>query len=407
MAIKLTTKFDPKAPPGAALTKTAADMKKAGKNVYSLTGGDPTRYGFHPPKFVQDALKKALDDNFHMYPAGSGIEPKLQQAIAEREKKANNLDYSADDIVLSPGTTLGQNLLYEIFLDVGDNVVSTEPTYQQYFFFTNYMRAQMATIQCSEESGWQPVTEELRKAINDKTKFILVNNPNNPTGAVYSEKSLKDICNIAGEYDIPVVSDEVYDMCTFDGVKTVSVASVSGDVPVIVTNGMSKTFMTTGWRVGYLAFHDPKGKMQNAKASAKVLKALVGNIATPISVAALVAYQNLEKGLEHFQVMKDSLQKSKDFTMKRINEIPGLSTAEPKGAMYAFPKIEWIPKVWKDDYDFMMQLLTEQQVVYVPGSNYGPTSGAGHFRALLLPGVEELTTIYDRIEKFMKAHQPS
>jgi aspartate/methionine/tyrosine aminotransferase len=215
------------------------------------------------------------------------------------------------------------------------------------------------------------------------------------------------MCDIAGEYDVPIVTDEIYDMCTFDGVKAVSVAKLANDVPVIVTNGMAKSFMTTGWRVGYLAFHDPKGKIAQVKSSAKVLKALTGNIATPISVAALTAYQNWDKGMEHFRTMKESLQKSKDLTVKRFKEIPGISTAEPKGAMYAFPKVEWVGKVWTDDHEFMLQLLTEQQVVFVPGSNYGPTSGFGHFRALLLPPPADLEVIYDRLEKFMNDHKPA
>lgn len=407
MPVKLTTRFEPVVPPGAALTKKTQEFQKAGKKVYSLTGGDPTRYGFHPPAFVQEALKKALDDNYHMYPLGSGIEPKLQEAIAAREKKVTGVDYTADDIVLSPGTTLGQTLLYEALLDTDDNIVSTEPTYQQYFFYTKYFRARMATIQCSEDNGWQPVVDELRKVIDDRTKFILVNNPNNPTGAVYSEKALKQICDIAGEFDIPVVSDEIYDMCLFDDAKFTSIAKVSGDVPVVVTNGMAKSFMTTGWRIGYLAYHDPKGRIQHLKASTRVLKSLIGNIATPISVAALAAYQNWDKGMENFQRMRDSLQKSKDLTMRRFKEMPGISTAEPGGAMYAFPRVEWVGKVWKDDAEFMMQLLEEQQVVFVPGSNYGPISGFAHFRALLLPTPPELDVIYDRMEKFMVAHRPS
>lgn len=400
----LSSKFEPVVPATELLSKAAADVRKEGKTVMSLTGGDPTRYGFHPPKLVQDALKKALDDHYHMYPAGSGWEPKLSQAIAEREKKVHGVDYNPGDILITPGSTQAQTLAFLTLLDTGDELLSPEPTYQQYFFFTAYMKSKISTVNSIEEEDWRVDIDELRKKVTQKTKGIIINNPNNPTGAVYGEKTLKEITDAAGEYDLPVIADEVYDMVTFDGVKAVSVAKVAGDVPVIVTNGPAKSFMTTGWRCGYLAVHDPAEKIKNFTEAAKVLISLVGDVATPITVAVAIGYQNWDKCMEHLEVMRNHLQKAKDLTVRRLNEISGISANNAKGAMYAFPKVHAIGKRWKNDTEFMIDLVKQKQVIFVPGSNYGSRTGFGHFRALLLPSLQDLEEIYNRLESFIKTN---
>jgi aspartate/methionine/tyrosine aminotransferase len=400
----LSSKFDPVVPATEILSKAVEEVRREGKDVMSLTGGDPSRYGFHPPKLVQDALKKALDDNYHMYPLGSGWLPKLRQAVAEREKKVHGVDYDPNDIVITPGSTQAQTLTFLTLLDTGDELLSPEPTYQQYFFYTAYMKSKISTVNSIEEEDWRVDLDELRSKITKRTRGIIINNPNNPTGAVYDEKTLKGITDIAGEYNIPVVADEVYDMCTFDGVKAVSIASVAGDVPVIVTNGPAKSFMTTGWRCGYLAVHDPAEKIKDFTEAVRVLDALTGDVATPITVAITVGYQNWDKCMEHLEVMRSHLQKAKDLTVKRLNQIGGITTNSPKGAMYAFPKVEAIGKRWKDDTEFMLYLVKQKQVIFVQGSNYGKRTGFGHFRALLLPSLQDLEEIYNRLESFMKAN---
>jgi aspartate/methionine/tyrosine aminotransferase len=403
----LSSKFVPAVPAAEVLSKAAADVRREGKNVMFLTDGDPTLYGFHPPKLVQDALKKALDDNYHMYRASSGWEPKLSQAIAEREKKVHAVDYDPDDILITPGSTQALNLAFLTLLDTGDELLAPEPTYQEYFFYTAYMKSKISTVSSIEEEDWRVDIDELRKKVTKKTKGIIINNPNNPTGTVYGEKTLKEITDVAGEYDLPIIADEVYDMVTFDGVKAVSVSKVAGDVPVILTNGPSKSFMTTGWRCGYLAVHDPAEKIKNFTETVKVLGgnvSLVGDVATPVIVAVTTGYQNWHKCMEHLEIIRNHLQKAKDLTVRRLNEISGISTSNAKGTFYAFPKVYGVGKRWKNDTEFMIDLVKHKQVIFVPGSNYGRRTGFGHFRALLLPSLQDLEEIYNRLESFIKEH---
>ena len=404
MAPSISSRVDGRPPAGVdLLRKTTQELLKSGKKIISLSGGDPARHGFSPPSYVQEALVQAVRDQWHMYPAGTGWEPKLMAAIADREKRYHMVDYAASDIVPTPSSTQALNLLYLVLLDVGDNLVGPEPTYQQYFFVANYVRAEILTFPSLEENGWQPEVDQMRKKITNKTKGIIINNPNNPTSAIYDEKSLREMVNIAGEYDLPIISDEIYDQVTFDGVKTKSIASIANDVPTMVTNGMAKSFMATGWNVGYIAFHDPNQKIVHVKKACETLKMLTGRIATPISVAATVAYQNLDKGEKHLQEMINSLEKRRDLSYKRLNEIDGVSCQKMQAGLYGFPKVDTIGKVWKDDVQFMVELLKEQQVQWVPGSNYGAECGFGHFRALLLPEEKVLEEAYTRLETFLKS----
>jgi len=229
-------------------------------------------------------------------------------------------------------------------------------------------------------------------------------NPNNPTGAVYSERALKEIVNIAGENDLPIISDEIYGLITFDGIVAKPTAEVAKDVPVIALSGMSKIFMRTGWRVGYICFHDPEGKISELSRVIKRVAGLYGHgittMPTSILFAATKAFQgSIDAGIE----MTKKLQVNRDITMKHIQEIEGVTCVKPKGTLYCFPKVHEIGKTWKTDEEFMLDLLKDKDVLFNRGSGYGD-SGFGHFRLLLLPDQTIIDDALNRLEHFLQQH---
>jgi len=283
---------------------------------------------------------------WHMYPVSSPWEKELRNAIVAFESKYRGVEYGPDNIVIAPGVAAVMSLLHYAILEQGDEVVTWDPSHHlaaptKYW---PYFGAKPVACRTLEEEDWKPDIDDMEKKISRKTKAIFVNNPNNPTGAVYSEKSLKEIINVASQYDIPVISDEIYGLITFDGVKAPSMPTLSNDVPIIMLSGMSKIFMRTGWRVGYMCIHDPKQNLvEVTKAINKVSKAYghaPSCIPTPILGAASKVYQDaVDNGLQESGEMINELQRRKAYTMKRFNEMKGIKCSDPKGALYAFPRV--------------------------------------------------------------------
>ena len=251
---------------------------------------------------------------------------------------------------------------------------------------------------CIEEEGWQPDVDNIRSQISDKTKGIVLINPNNPTGALYSKKVIKEIIDIAGEHQIPILSDEIYDDMTFDE-KQYATATLGKDVPVITFNGFSKVYLVPGWRVGYTLFHHSGelDEIQDAFMRIARSRLCANSVCQRACLAALKGPQ------DHIKEVNDKLRKRRDFSYKRLNEIEGISTAKPEGAFYIFPKIEAMDSgIWKTDKDFVLDLLHEAHVLVVHGSGFCSTYGKDHFRAVILPTLETLEKAFDNLESFMK-----
>ena len=272
------------------------------------------------------------------------------------------------------------------------------PTYPPYIDYTRLNLGVPVAYKTCEEDGWQPDTESLRSRITDRTKCIVLINPNNPTGAVYDEKTIREVVNLAGEYDLPIVSDEIYDQLTFDK-KHVPTVKVAGDVPVILFNGFSKSYLAPGWRVGYVCFHDPKGQLEKVRDGFVKLARLRLCGSTPVQKACIAA---IEGSQEHFKETRRKLRERRDFAFKRLNEIEGVTCSKPEGAFYIFPKLDLELGGWKSDFDFVMDLLQNTGVVFVHGSGFSEEFGKGHFRSVFLPQVEVLEQAYDLLEGFLK-----
>jgi len=375
----------------------ARKLEQQGIKVLHLNIGDPNKYDFDTPQHMKDALYKASMDGFNGYAPSEGY-VELRQEIAKREKKRNNVDYSIDDICVTTGVTESLQLLLNVMLEPNDELLIPGPTYPQYNLITRFVGAEPIAYRCIEEEDWRPDVDDIRNNITDKTRGIVIINPNNPTGALYSKKTLKEIINLAGEYRLPIISDEIYDDMVFDE-RQYATATLAEDVPVMTFNGFSKVYLVPGWRVGHILFHHDGVLDEIQDAFMRIARSRLCSC----SVTQLACIEALKGPQDHIKKVNDKLRKRRDFSVKRLNEIEGISTARPQGAFYIFPKINAMREsIWKDDKEFVLDLLHDQQVLLVHGSGFCNTYGKNHFRAVILPTMDVLEEAFNKIEKFMK-----
>jgi aspartate/methionine/tyrosine aminotransferase len=233
--------------------------------------------------------------------------------------------------------------------------------------------------------------------VTNATRGIVVINPNNPCGALYDEKIVREMVNLAGEYSLLLISDEIYDRIVYEK-KFVSTSHLAEDVPVLGLNGFSKTYLMTGWRLGYMYFYDPEGKLRELRD--KVVKEARIRLCcnTPVQRAGTEALRGPQ---DHIKEMVEKLRERRDYSLKRLNEIDGISCAKPEGAFYVFPKVHEIGSQWKNDFEFVRDVLENTGILLVHGSGFDVTYGSGHFRGVFLPSIEILKTAFDRLERFM------
>ena len=375
----------------------ARELEKKGHKILKINIGDPNKYDFDTPKHIKDALYRASLDGHNGYSPSEG-EIELRNAIINREKIRNKVDYSSDDICITTGVTEALQILLNASLDPQDELLIPGPTYPQYSLITRFDDAEPVSYRCVEEDNWQPDVDDIRKKVTKKTKGIVIINPNNPTGALYSKKVIKEIVDIAGEHNIPIISDEIYDDMVFDEKQTAT-ATIAKDVPVITFNGFSKVYLMPGWRMGYVLFHHDGALNEIQDAFMRIARSrLCAN-----SVCQFACVAALKGTQDHIKEVNDKLRKRRDFSYKRLNEIEGISTAKPQGAFYIFPKIEAINSgIWKDDKEFVLDFLRSKHVLVVHGSGFSETYGKNHFRAVILPKIEVLGEAFDKLEEFLK-----
>jgi len=342
----------------------------------------------------------AVREGANRYSPSEGL-PELRQAISKKEKRVNDVDVSADDIIVTAGISEGIQMVMAALIDAGDEILLPGPTYPPYISYAKFFGGKPITYKTVEENGWQPNIEDLRSKISEKTRGIVIINPNNPCGALYEEKRVKQILNLAGEYDIPVLSDEIYDQIVYAG-KFVSTAHLAKDVPVIGLNGFSKAYLMTGWRLGYIYFSEHNNRLQELKHCIEKEARIRLCANTPIQKAGVAALTGPQ---DHIKEMVERLRKRRDYAWKRLNGMKGISCAKPEAAFYVFPKINEVGLRWKTDKDFALELLKETGALFVHGSGFDPDYGAGHVRAVFLPQLETLEQALDEVERFMEKNR--
>jgi alanine-synthesizing transaminase len=382
----------------------ARELEAQGHKVLKLNVGDPNAYGFRPPAHMVEALHQAALDNVNGYTASEG-DPLLIDAIVRREKRRNKVDYAPGDVLVTNGSGEGIQMLLGSSINPGDEVLIPGPSYPPYDSLVKFFGGVPVHYRTVEGEDWQPDVDDQRRKITRRSKAVCLINPNNPTGALYSKKVVKQFTDVVGEHQgqLFMVSDEIYDEMTFDGVQVAS-KTVAPDVPMVTLNGFSKVYLVPGWRLGHMLWNDPTGSLANIRAGVTKqsrVRLCASSIAQRAAVAALDGPQ------DHIAKTNAALKRRRDFAVKRLNSIAGVSSAKPDGAFYAFPRIDALAtpkgrKVWPGgDKEFVLDFLRTEKVLTVHGSGFGAEYGGGHVRLVILPDVPVLETAFDRLESFL------
>jgi len=370
---------------------SAKEVEKKGKKLYYFNIGDPDRYDFDTPDFLKEALIQAIMEDKANYYSDSAGDPTLREEIVKRQKILWGTDLDPSKVLVTTGVSEAISFIAASIAPGAEVLVPSPvyPTYLSYFRFHDVVPIQYVT---EEVNDWQPDVDDIRNKITSKTQAIVIINPNNPTGAVYSPKIVKNIADVAGEHNLLVVSDEIYDLLSFEG--TFRSTACLTDVPVLELNGISKTLLSPGWRLGWVILKDENeyySELWEALAKQSRIR-LCAN--SPIQVAVS---KILNKEMSHLLGVIEKLKTRATYFSKRINDMDGLSVVPPKGAFYAFPRIQKDI----DDRRFILNLLQETGVLFVFGSGFGEL-GRNHFRSVVLPDISIMEEALDYVESFLK-----
>ncbi|MEM3374279.1 MAG: aminotransferase class I/II-fold pyridoxal phosphate-dependent enzyme [Candidatus Woesearchaeota archaeon] len=376
----------------------AQRLEGQGKKIIYLNIGDPLKYDFETPKHLIEAVEKNWKKS-SSYADSLGLK-EAREAIAN-EAKRNGLNVDYNDVVLTSGGSEGITMALGALLNPGDNVLTPKPGYPLYNAVINYFDGIENEYELDEDNNWLPDIEDMRRKINEKTKAIVLINPNNPTGAIYSKKQLKEIVDLAAENDLPIFSDETYDKILLDDDKFYSVGSLTDEIPVLTFNTLSKNYLCPGWRVGWTIFSGYIEKRSKFQEAFNQLARARLSISHPMQYAVKPALEGSQK---HLNDMITKLRKRRDLTYKRLNEIPYISLVKPRAAFYAFPKIDLTNFDFKDDKEFVLNLLKEEHVLFVHGSGFGQKENTNHFRVVFAASEEALEKGYNKLETFVKRH---
>ena len=378
------------------IVSAAKDLENQGRTIDYLNIGDPVQYGFQPPDNVKKALIDAIKNGNNYYSASEGI-TELRDAIAQKEN-LKGLSIDKDDILVTNGVSEGLDMVISSIIEEGDEVLLPGPYYPPYASYVRLHGGVPIEFAVDLENS-TPDFDDIRSKITPKTVAICLISPNNPTGAVFEENSLKKLIDIANEHSLYIICDEIYDQIVFDK-KFVGIGKVAGNSPVIILNGFSKVHLMSGWRIGYIAFNNSPQLDQIREHLPKLARVRISTN-HPIQYAAL---ESLRGPQEYISEFVSELKKHRDFVVKRLNSMSGISCSNPKGAFYAFPKIEKNP--FKSDKEFVLELLKQKNVLTVHGSGFGTKYGSGYFRLVFLPNMEKLNFALDKIEDFMNSFKP-
>ncbi len=376
----------------------AKKIEKTGKKIHYLNIGDPVAFDFDTPAHIKQALIEAVEEGENAYSASEGM-LELREAVCRKEKRVNDVEISPENVIVTSGISEAIQMVSAALINPGDEILLPEPTYPPYAAYTNFFGGIPKAYRTIEEDGWQPDIENLRREISQKTRLIVIINPNNPCGALYKEKVVKQILDIAAEHNLPVLSDEIYDQIVFER-EFVSTSHLAKDVPVIGFNGFSKAYLMTGWRLGYMYFHsNSEDRLEDLRNCVEKEARIRLCVNTPVQKAGIAA---LDGSHAHIKNLVRKLEKRRDYAWKRLVEIEGISCTKPEAAFYVFPKIHGIGSKWKTDMDFTFDLLRKTGVLLVHGSGFGPYYGTSHVRGVFLPPLETLEDALDKIERFLR-----
>ena len=383
--------------PTIAVTQKARELKASGKDIIGLGAGEPD---FDTPDNIKQAAIKAIKDGDTKYTAVDGTLV-LKKAIIKKFKRENNLDYQIDQITVGAG---GKHVIYNALmatLNEGDEVVVPAPYWVSYPDMVLLAGGTPVILECNEKQGFKINFLELDKKITKKTKWIILNSPSNPTGACYTEKDIREIAEVLAKYPhVYILSDDIYEHVIYEGFKFFTIAQIKNlKERVLTMNGVSKAYSMTGWRIGYAA-----GPKEIIKAIAKIQSQSTTN---PSSISQAAAVEALNGTQDFIKKRATSFQERRDFVVKSLNEIEGISCLKPDGAFYVFPSCKGLigkkdinGKKLNKDTDFVQSLLENSGVAVVQGSAFGLE---GFFRISYATSMENLQKALEKISSFCKS----
>jgi alanine-synthesizing transaminase len=375
------------------LACVADEVAKKGHKILPLNIGDPLNFDFQTPAHLIEAVYKAMKDGKNGYAPSPGIKEALDAIRAEAERKGIT---SVQDVFVTSGVSETVDICLSALLNPGDNLLTPSPDYPLYSAVLAKLGIELNTYSLNEDDGWQPDLIDVHKKIGPRTRGIVLINPNNPTGAVCSRRMLEAIAELARRNNLVIFADEIYDKLILDDDPHISLASVAPDVPIVTFGGLSKNYLAPGWRIGWgMVSGDAAAVKPYVEGIGRLLRSrLCANHPEQYAIkAALEGPQN------HLKEVAGKLRARRDLTVKWCGSTPRVSCVSPKGAFYAFPRLD-IPE---GDDVFVKELLVQKYVLVVNGSGFGQKKGTKHFRIVFLPDEQTLMIAYAGIASFMKA----
>ena len=374
------------------IVSAARKIEQQGKTVDYLNIGDPVQFGFQPPENVKQALIDAVNKGNNFYTQSEGL-PELLNAIAQKEN-SKGLSIGPENILVTNGVSEGLDMVISSIVEEADEVLLPGPYYPPYASYVRLHGGKPIEFAVDLKNS-RPDIDDIKAKISSKTVAICLISPNNPTGLIFDEKSLKQIVDIANEHSLYLICDEIYDKIIFDQEFT-GIGKVAGDSPVIILNGFSKVHLMSGWRIGYIAFNNSK-ELNSIRENLPKLARVRISTNLPVQYAAL---ESLRGPQDYITKFVSEIKTHRDYVVKRLNAMNNISCSNPQGAFYAFPKIE--NNKSGSDKEFVLELLKQKGVLTVHGSGFGAQYGSGHFRVVYLPNMEILESAMNKIEDFVR-----
>ena len=377
------------------------ELEKQGHKILKLNTGNPATFGFGMP----DSLRKAIYDNLDKtvgYCDVRGIIP-ARQAIYDYHKSKGLVSFTMDDIFVGNGVSEIASMVCTAIFEPGDEVLVPTPCYSLWNNEITLRGAKPVFYRCDPNNGWNPDVEHIKSLVNKNTKAILIINPNNPTGVLYTNETILEIIEIARQNKLILMSDEIYDRLVFDGKKHTSTAALADDITVITMNGLSKSHCVCGWRCGWLVTTGPE------PARTEITTALLKLASVRLSSNAIMQTV-IAAALEDSEYTNDmikvggSLYERRRATLEALDKIEGVSYVKNDASFYVFPKIhpEVMPIV--NDKEFAQQLLLEKHILIVPGSGFAAEE-PDRFRIVMLPDPDTLSDAVGKIGEFIQEHR--
>ena len=376
-------------------------MMANGEKILRLNTGNPAEFGFTAPdEVIRDLIANAR--NSEAYSDSKGIFS-ARKAIMQYCQLKGFPHVDIDDIYLGNGVSEMISISLQALLDDGDEVLVPMPDYPLWTACISLAGGNAVHYRCDEQADWYPDIDDIKLKITSNTKAIGVINPNNPTGALYSEDLLKEIVEIARQNDLIIFADEIYDRLVMDGQKHTAIASLAPDVFCVSMNGLSKSHRICGFRVGWMVLSGPKANVRgyieglNMLANMRLCANVLGQHVVQTSLGG---YQSVDELL----MPGGRIYEQRNFIYKAVNEVPGLSAVKPTAGLYIFPKIDREMYRIDDDEQFCLELLKQEKVMLVPGKGFNWTE-PDHFRIVYLPRVEELAEVQAKLTRVLSQYR--